>query len=82
MTREKQKGKIVRNSVQKELDNTIYELPDPPTLELGDGLLDLLGVEVNYVLDKQFVNEKEEEDAVFEQIKEDYDFDHIKDAFD
>ena len=81
LTMEKQE-KIVQDSVQKELDDTIYELPDPPTLELGDGLLDVLGVEANDVLDKQFVNKKEEEDAVLEQIKEDYDFDHIKDAFD
>ena len=33
LTREKEK--IVQDSVQKELDDTIYELPDPPTLELG-----------------------------------------------
>ena len=72
MTREKQKEKTVQDSVQKELDNTIYELPDPPTLELGDGLLDVLGVEANNVLDKQFVNKKEDEDALLEQIKEDY----------
>ena len=42
----------------------------------------MLGVEANDVLDKQFVNKKEEEDAVLEQIKEDYDFDHLNDAFD
>ena len=57
-------------------------MPDPPTLELGDGLLDVLGVVANDVLDKQFVNKKEEEHAVLEHIKEDYDFDHIKDTFD
>ena len=57
-------------------------MPDPPTLELGDGLLDVLGVEANDALHKKFGNKKEEEDAVLEQIKEDYDFDHIKDTFD
>ena len=82
LTGEKQKEKIVQDSVQKELDDTIYELPDPPTLELGDGLLDVLGVEANDVLDKQFVNKKEEEDAVLEQIKDGYDLFHIKGAFD
>ena len=28
--REREKGKVVQDSVQKELDDTIYELPDPP----------------------------------------------------
>ena len=51
VTREKQKEKIVQDSVQKELDDTIYELLHPPTLELGDGLLDVLRVEANDVLD-------------------------------
>ena len=73
MTRKKEK--IVQDSAQKELDNTIYELPDPPTLELGDRLLDVLEVQANDVLEKQFVNKKEEEDALLEQIKEDYNFD-------
>ena len=51
LTREKEQEKVVQDSVQKELDDTIYELPDMPTLELGDGLLDALGVEANDVLD-------------------------------
>ena len=38
LTRKKQKEKTVQDSIQKELD-------DPPTLELGDGLLDVLGIE-------------------------------------
>ena len=50
LTREKQKENIVQDSVQEELNDTICELPYPPTLELGDGLLDVLGVEANNVL--------------------------------
>ena len=60
----------------------IYELPDPPKLELGDGLLNSLGAEADDILEQKFINKKEEEDAVFEQIKEDYNFDQIKNAFD
>ena len=34
----------VKDSVQKELDETIYKLLDPPKLELGDSLINLLGL--------------------------------------
>ena len=82
LTREKEKEKVVQDSVQKELGDTIYELPDPPKLELGDGLLNSLGAEADDILDQQFVNIKQQEDAVLEQIKEDYNFVEIKDVFD
>ena len=42
LTREKEKEKIVKDSVQSELGETIYELPDPPRLELGEDLLNSL----------------------------------------
>ena len=64
------------------MDDAIYELPDPTKLELGDSLLNLLGVEADDILEQKYVNKKQEEDAVLEQIKEDYNFDEIKDAFD
>ena len=48
-TKEKEQEKVVQSSVQKELDDTIYKLPDMPTLELGDGLLNALEVEGNNV---------------------------------
>ena len=41
----------VPDSVQKELVKTIYELPDPPKLELGDGLLNLSVVQADNILD-------------------------------
>ena len=53
--------KFVQNSVQKELDDTIFELPDPPKLELGDGLLITLGVEADDILEQKFVNQKQQE---------------------
>ena len=50
LTREKEQEKVVQDSVQQELDNTIYELPGPPKPELG-GLLNLLGVEASDILE-------------------------------
>ena len=44
----------------------------PPKLELGDGLLNSVGVEADDILDQKFVNKKQQEDAVLEQIKDDY----------
>ena len=64
------------------MDDTIYELPYPPKLELGDGLLDPLGVEADDILEQTFINKKQQEHAIFKQIKEYYNFDEIKDAFD
>ena len=74
--------KVPLDSIQKELYDTIYELPDPPKLELGDGLLNSLGVQADDILEQKFVNQKQQEDVALEQIKEDYNFDEIKDAFD
>ena len=59
LTREKEK--VAQDSVQKELDDTIYELPDPARLELGDGLLNSLGVEADDILEEKYVNKKQEE---------------------
>ena len=57
-------GKNVRDDVQQQLDDMIYELPDPPKLELADGLLNSLGVKADDILEQKFINKKEEEDAV------------------
>ena len=73
LTREKEK--TVKDYVQQQLDDTLYELPDsPPKLELGDGLLNSLGVEADDVLNREFVSNKELQDATLEQIKEEFNF--------
>ena len=73
LTREKEK--TVKGNIQQQLDDTLYELPDnPPKLELGGCLLNLLGVEADDVLDQEFVSNKELQDANLEQIKEEYSF--------
>lgn len=45
-------------------------------------MIDTLGVEVSDLSDSNFITEKEENDAVLEQIKENYNFDDIKELFD
>ena len=77
LTREKEWEKVTQGSVQQELDDAIYELPDPPKLELDDGLLNLLDVEANDILEQKFFNKKKQEDAVLKQIKKDYNFNEI-----
>ena len=80
LTREKEE---IKNPVQKELDDKIYELPnDPPKLKLGDDLENILGPEAEDILNEGFVNKKELEDELLENIKEVYGFEEIKDAFD
>ena len=62
LTREKEK--TVKDNVQQQLGDTLYELPDnPPKLELEDSLLNSLGVEADDVLDQKFVSNKELQDA-------------------
>lgn len=45
-------------------------------------MIDTLGVEVSDLSEANFITEKEENDAVLEQIKENYNFDDIKESFD
>ena len=71
LAREREKEKVVQDSVKKELDNAIYEVPDQPKFQLVDGLLNSLGVEADDMLEQKFVNKKQQGDAVLEQIKED-----------
>lgn len=59
------------------MDQAIYEMPDPPELELGDEMLNNPCTEAEDILKDDFINSKELEDKTLEQIKNE-----IKDAFD
>ena len=52
LTREKEKEKVLQDSVQWELEDTIYGLLDPPKLELEDGLLIALSVRADDILNE------------------------------
>ena len=54
---------------------------DPPKLELGHRLANILGAESGSILDEKFVNKKELEDEALENIKEAHSFEEIKDVF-
>ena len=47
---------------------------------MGDVLANILGPETEAISDEGFVNKKELEDEVLENIKEEYGFEEIKDA--
>ena len=49
---------------------------------LSDGLANILGPEAEDISDEGFVNKKELQDKVLENIKGEYGFEEINDAFD
>ena len=79
LTREKEETK---DKVLEEIDEKIYELRDPPKLELGDGLANVLSAEAEDILEDNFINSKKLEDDALENKKEEYGFEEIQDVFD
>ena len=71
LTREKEETK---DKVLQEIDEKIHEIPDLPKLELGNGLINVLGAEAKDILEDKFVNSKKLEDDALENIKEGYGF--------
>ena len=69
--------KVIENT-----DMAIYEIPDPPKIEIGDSLLNILSSDTEDILKDDYVNNKVLEDKTIEQIKNKYNFDDIEDAFD
>ena len=75
MTRTKPESeKVIEN-----IDTAIYEIPDPPKIEIGDPLLNVLSTDAEEILKDDYVSDK---DKRIEQIKDEYNFDGVKDAFD
>ena len=60
----------------------IYEIHEPPEIEIDDPLLNDQSTDAEAVLKDDYVNNKVLEDKTLEQIKDEYNFDEIKDAFD
>ena len=68
---------------RQEIDDFLYELPDTgmPNLELGDKLLDTLGVEAEDLFNN-VPTKKEEEDEVLQKIIDEYDVAGMKETMD
>ena len=69
--------KVIEN-----INMAIYEIPDPPKIEIRDPLLNILSTDAEDILKYNYVNDKVLEDKTIEQIKAEFNFDDIKDAFD
>ena len=82
VTREKIKDGNLITETKIDIDDTLYKLPENSELELGDGLIENLGVVAGDLLDAENITKQEEENVVLEQIKKEYGFDDIKDAID
>ena len=68
-------GKVKeKTDTQLGIDDALYELPDNPELELGDGLIEILGNDAEDLYQVDNITKEEEEDLVLEKIKEEYGF--------
>ena len=76
------KPKPIEGQVLEDIDTAIYEIPEPPELEIGDPLLNILSADTEKSLTDDYVNDKNLQDKSLEQIKEEYNFDEIKGTFD
>ena len=68
---------------KQEIDDFLYELPDTgmPNLELGDKLLNTLGVEAEDLFNN-VLTKKEEEDEVLQKIIDEYDVPGMRETMD
>ena len=48
------------------IDKSIYEIPEPPNIELGDPLLNVLSTDAKDILKNNYVTDKEIEDKTIE----------------
>ena len=48
------------------IDKSIYEIPEPSNIELGDPLLNVLSTDAKDILKNNYVTDKEIEDKIIE----------------
>ena len=46
-----------KEKINDQIDRAIYELPDPPKIELGDPLLNILSTEAENILADNYVKD-------------------------
>ena len=78
----KAKTKPEKEEVLEDTDTDIYEISEPPQLEIEAPLLIVLSINAEKFLTDDYVNDKKLQDKILEQRKEEYNFDELKNAFD
>ena len=76
------KEKTKEEKVTDDINIAIYKLTDPPSIKIGDLLVNVLRTEAEGILEDDYVNDKVIQEKTIEQIKDEYNFDDIKDDFD
>ena len=71
-----------KEKINDQIDRAIYELPDPPKIQLGDPLLNILSTEAENILADNYVKDLKIEEKTIEGLKYEYKFNEIKDVFD
>ena len=66
--------KTKQEKIIEDTDTSIYKIPEPSNLELGDPLLIVLSTDVEDILKSNYVTDTEIEDKTIEQIKDEYNF--------
>ena len=74
-----EKEKVVKDNIQKKIGWYNLWIPRSPKTWIRWWFVEHFEADI---LDQEFVNKKQQEGEVLEQIKEEYNFDKIKDAFD
>ena len=62
--------KIEPEKIIEDIDTSIYDIPEPSNIELGDPFLNVLSTDAEHILKNNYVNDKDIEDKTIEQIKE------------
>ena len=65
MAMTKTKIKPEKEQVLEDIGTAIYEIPEPPKLEIGDPLLNFLWTDAEKVLADDYINDKELQDKIF-----------------
>ena len=68
--------KVIEN-----IDNALNEAPEPPEIELGDLLMNVLSTKADEILQDDYISDNIINGKKIEVIKDEYNFDQIKDTF-
>ena len=70
-----------KEQILEGVDTVIYEVPEPPKIEIRDHLLKFMSTDAENILVDDYVKPGDLQDRAIEQIKEEHKFDEVKDTF-